>query len=81
MPSILPGVRFSVREKLLLSLRVADARDRPAPLSDDPQSPQRPLLLVQTAEVLGVHDNTTVYRVARRFRRHGEWGLWDARRG
>jgi transposase len=32
----------------------------------------------QTAEVLGVH-NTTVYRVAGRFRAHGEWGLWDAR--
>jgi transposase len=27
---------------------------------------------------LGVH-NTTVYRVARRFREHGAWGLWDAR--
>jgi transposase len=32
----------------------------------------------QTAGVLGVH-NTTVYRVARRFRDHGAWGLWDAR--
>jgi transposase len=32
----------------------------------------------QTAEVLGVH-NTTVYRVARRFRQYGEWALWDAR--
>jgi transposase len=32
----------------------------------------------QTAEVLGVH-NTTVYRVARRFRAAGEWSLWDAR--
>src|SRR5439155_6512059 len=32
----------------------------------------------QTAEALGVH-NTTVYRVARRFRAHGAWSLWDAR--
>jgi transposase len=32
----------------------------------------------ETADVLGVH-NTTVYRVAKRFREHGEWGLWDGR--
>jgi transposase len=31
-----------------------------------------------TADVLGVH-NTTVYRVAKRFRERGEWGLFDGR--
>jgi transposase len=31
-----------------------------------------------TAAALGLH-NTTVYRVAKRFQRNGEWGLWDAR--
>jgi hypothetical protein len=28
----------------------------------------------QTADVLGIH-NTTVYRVGKRFREQGEWGL------
>jgi transposase len=77
MPSILPAVRFCVKEKLCKQMRccrVAAVRIR--------------YLIVlnllsgrsayQTAEVLGVH-NTTVYRVARRFRDHGERGLWDAR--
>jgi len=32
----------------------------------------------ETAEVLGVH-NTTVYRVAKRYRERGEDGLWDGR--
>jgi transposase len=32
----------------------------------------------ETAAVLGVH-NTTVYRVAKRFRERGEWGLLDGR--
>jgi transposase len=77
MPSILPGARFSVKEKLrkhLRRCRLAAVRIR--------------YLIVlnllsgrsayQTAEVLDVH-NTTVYRVARRFRDRGEWGLWDAR--
>lgn len=32
----------------------------------------------ETAAVLAIH-NTTVYRVARSFRTHGECGLWDAR--
>jgi transposase len=77
MPSILRGARFSVKEKLCKQLRrcrIAAVRIR--------------YLIVlnllngrsayQTAEVLRVH-NTTVYRVARRFRDHGEWGLWDAR--
>jgi transposase len=32
----------------------------------------------ETAEALAIH-NTTVYRVARNFRTHGECGLWDGR--
>ena len=32
----------------------------------------------QTADVLGIH-NSTVYRVAGRYRQHGEAGLWDRR--
>ena len=77
MPSILPRVRFSVKEKLCKQLR----RCRLAAVRI------RYLIVInllngrsayQTAEVLGVH-NTTVYRVARRFRDHGVWGLWDAR--
>jgi len=77
MPSILPGVRFSVKERLCKELR----RCRNAAVRI------RHLIVInllngrsayETAEVLGVH-NTTVYRVARRFREYGEWGLWDAR--
>jgi len=77
MPSILAGVRFSVKEKLCKQLR----RCRNAGVR------VRYLIIInllngrsarQTAEVLGVH-NTTVYRVARRFRAHGEWSLWDGR--
>lgn len=77
MCSILPGVRFSVKEKLCRSLRCC----RKAGVR------LRYLMVInllngrsayETAEVLGVH-NTTVYRVARRFEKRGEWGLWDAR--
>lgn len=77
MNTILPGVRFSVKERLCKHLR----RCRNAGVRI------RYLIIInllngrsayQTAEVLGVH-NTTVYRVARRFRTYGEWGLWDAR--
>lgn len=77
MSSILAGVRFSVKEKLCKQLRrCSDASVR-----------IRYLIVInllnnrsarQTAAALGVH-NTTVYRVAERFRAHGEWGLWDAR--
>jgi transposase len=77
MPSILAGGRFSVKEKLCKQLRrCSDASVR-----------IRYLIVInllnkrsarQTAAALGVH-NTTVYRVASRFRAHGEWGLWDAR--
>jgi transposase len=77
MTSILPGVRFSVKEKLCKQLRrgrLAAVRIRYLSVLNllNGRSAYR------TAEVLGVH-NTTVYRVARRFRDHGEWGLWDAR--
>jgi len=77
MPFILPPARFFVKERLLKRLR----RCRAA------AARTRFLIIInllnhrsayQTAEVLGVH-NTTVYRVAARFRARGEWGLWDAR--
>lgn len=77
MASILPAVRFPVKEKLGKALR----RCRHAAVRI------RYLVIInllngrsayQTADALGVH-NTTVYRVAGRFRLHGEWGLWDAR--
>ena len=77
MSSILAGVRYSVKEKLCKQLR----RCRNAGVR------VRYLIIInllsgrsayQTAEVLGVH-NTTVYRVARRFRASGDWSLWDAR--
>jgi transposase len=77
MPSILPRVRLSVKEKLCKHLRrcrLAGVRIRYLIVINLVNG--RPAY--QTAEVLGVH-NTTVYRVARRFREHGEWGLWDAR--
>ena len=77
MPSILGKVHFAVKDKLCRQLR----RCRNAGVR------VRYLIVInllngrsayQTAEVLGVH-NTTVYRVVRRFRDRGEWGLWDAR--
>ena len=77
MSSILVGVRFAVKEKMCKQLR--SCRNAGVRI--------RYLIVInllngrsayQTAEVLGVH-NTTVYRVARRFRAHGAWSLWDAR--
>src|SRR4029453_2078974 len=77
MSSIVPALRYSVKQKLLRHLRQGhDARTK-----------LRYLMIVnllngrgayQTAEVLGVH-NTTVYQVAKRFRERGEWGLLDGR--
>jgi transposase len=77
MTSILGRVRFSVKAKLGKQLRqVRNAGVR-----------IHYLIVINllngrtaraTAAALGVH-NTTVYRVAKRFRRDGEWGLWDAR--
>ena len=77
MPSILPRVRFSVKEKLCQQLRhcrLAAVRIRYLMVINLLNGRSA----YQTAEVLGVH-NTTVYRVAGRFRDHGVWGLWDAR--
>ena len=77
MSSILPHVPLSVKEKLLRHLR----RCRHAGLRT------RYLIIInlvngrgayETADILGVH-NTTVYRVAKRFRRYQEAGLLDAR--
>jgi transposase len=77
MSSILPPVRYSVKERLLRHLR----RCRDAGLR------LRCLIIInllngrgayETAEVLGIH-NTTVYRVAKRFGRYQEAGLLDAR--
>jgi len=77
MPSILGEVRLCVKEKLgkhFQRCRNAGVRVRYLIVIN--------LLNARsaygTAEVLGVH-NTTVYRVAKRFRQHGEWALWDAR--
>ena len=77
MSAILSGVRFSVKNKLCKHLRrCRDAGTR-----------VRYLVILnllngrsayETAKVLSVH-NTTVYRIARRFRERGEWALWDAR--
>jgi transposase len=77
MSAILGPVRFAVKEKLSKHVRrCSDAAVR-----------IRYLIVINllngrsarhTAAVLRVH-NTTVYRVARRFRAHGEWALWDAR--
>jgi transposase len=77
MSSILAGVRFSVKDKLSKQLRRcsnASARIRYLIVINllNNRSAR------QTAAALGVH-NTTVYRVAGRYRAHGEWGLWDAR--
>jgi transposase len=77
MYGILGRVRFSVKENLRKSLRRC------------PQADLRVRFLVilnllngrsayKTAGVLGIH-NTTVYRIARRFRQRGEWGLFDGR--
>ena len=77
MSSIVPAVRFSVKQKLLRHLRQCS----------DGRTKLRYLIIInllngrgayQTAEVLGVH-NTTVYQVAKRFRERGEWGLLDGR--
>jgi transposase len=78
MYSILPQLRWCVKEKLrrhLQQCRDGNVRVHYLILLnlDNGRSAR------QTAEVLGIH-NTTVYRVADRFRQHGEWGLWDGRK-
>lgn len=77
MSSILPPVRYAVKQKLLKQLRrCGQAGTR-----------LRYLIVINllngrgaypTAEALAVH-NTTVYQVAKRFRERGEWGLLDGR--
>lgn len=77
IPSILPHVRFSVKERLRKHLR--QCRDADLCV--------RYLIIINllngrsaqpTADVLRVHV-TTVYRVAGRFRQQEEWGLLDHR--
>jgi len=77
MASILPQVRFAVKERLRKQLRKcrhADLRVRYLIILNllNGRSAR------QTAEVLRVHV-TTVYRVAGRFRKDEEWGLFDHR--
>jgi transposase len=77
MSTLLPRVRLSVKERLLKNLRACR----------DPRLRIRYLIVVNLlakrhpeviAHVLGVHRDT-VYRVARRFRNDGEFGLLDRR--
>ena len=77
MSVIVPKVRYSVKDRLLKQLR--GCRNAVVRV--------RYLIVInllhgrgayETADVLGVH-NTTVYRIAKRFRQHGEWGLLDGR--
>jgi transposase len=79
MSCIVPRLRLSVKDRLLRHLR----------LCRDPGLKTRYLVIVnllagrcpqQTAAVLALH-RATVYRVAARFRDHGEWGLYDRRQG
>jgi transposase len=78
MSCIVPRLRLSVKNRLLRHLR----------LCRDPGLKTRYLIIVnllagrcpqQTAAVLALH-RATVYRVAARFRDHGELGLYDRRR-
>ena len=78
MSAILPALRYAVKQRLLKHLRACR----------DPGLKIRYLIIInlanrrspgQTAEVLRAH-RATVYRVAARFRRHGEPGLFDRRR-
>ncbi len=77
MSVILPRLRFFVKQGLLRQLRKcknAGLRLRYLMIIniDNGRSAR------QTAAILGVH-NTTVYRVVERYRRYGEWGLFDGR--
>jgi transposase len=77
MASIVPFVKWSVKEKMKKRFRQCSAAGVRI----------RYLIILnllhgrdayETADRLGVH-NTTVYRVARRFRERGESALWDRR--
>jgi transposase len=77
MCSILPPLRFSVKDKLSRNFqRCGDAGTRVRYLIIFNLIKGRSAR--QTADALGVH-NTTVYQVAKRFRERGEWGLFDGR--
>jgi transposase len=77
MSAIVPKIRFFVKQRLVKALRQCRSAELRV----------RYLIILnlshgrsarETATVLGVH-NTTVYRVAKRFRELGEWGLLDGR--
>lgn len=77
MTAIVPKIRFFVKQRLLKGLRQCRSADLRV----------RYLIVLnlshgrtarETATVLGVH-NTTVYRVAKRFREVGVWGVLDGR--
>jgi hypothetical protein len=77
MPVILPPPRFSVKQRLLKHLRrCRDAALRVRYLIIVNLAGGRPP--AQTADALEVH-RSTVYRVAHRFLRRGELGLFDRR--
>lgn len=77
MSSIVPKVSLSVKEKMRKRFRKCrNAAVRVRYLIIFNLWNGRGARLIQT--VLDVH-NTTVYRVAKRFREHGEIGLWDRR--
>jgi transposase len=77
MQLIVPQLRWTVKERFRKQLRQChDAALRVRYLVilnlDNGRGAR------QTAKGLGIH-NTTVYRIAKRFRQHGEWGLYDGR--
>lgn len=79
MLSIVPVLAYSVKEKMkkhLRACRVAGVRIRYLIVLNL----MRGLGAYATAALLQVH-NTTVYRVAKRFRERGEVSLWDRREG
>jgi transposase len=77
MTSIVLHVRFSVKERLLKSLRrCRNSKVRLHYVIVLNVLSGRSARII--AEVLKVH-NTTVYRVLQRFRVYGEAGLWDGR--
>jgi transposase len=77
MKAIVPKVRFSVKERLLKSLRrCRDARVRLRYLVIVNVLNER--TVAETEAVLKIH-NTTVYRILQRFQAYGEAGLWDGR--
>jgi transposase len=78
MSAILPKLRIAVKERLHKNIkRCTDARLKTRyliiQLLDKGRNPQH------IAHTLGVHRDT-VYRVAKRFRQHGEFGLLDRRK-